>query len=1072
MALNFEKNFTIPLADDLAQGRIKGAENFASAIVKYYIDTVKEGMPVGVPPTLPAPGINPTTPPPFTIGVTGVKVNPVKEKAMFNILKAYFMAKDMEVTKGAIKGLEDSITHTVNRLKQKRQEIFDLADQIKQASIEVKNVPNYIKEVVEGAKEIVTEEKAKIKELQNLLANLKEETKSLGVDEEKFQSIFDQELKLINGLKEFKIESFDDFTRVPELIKETKQIILRLQGRSGTASTTDALVKLDGVKLYVVDKLAEIALSFEELSKIILDPPSFINYVEKLAKKNPKVYRLYRGLTKLDAVERNVRPLIRRLEIERDIKKKEIQTYIQPKINAIKQKLEDKVTELSIKKDDSMKSHLYDKVKDRVKEFKENHAESLKERKQELTTIQRAIDKATKLTSKVIALEGQLVDEFEGIKNELILLKQDAEGSVAKYKNLTNEAKQQLADRAKQPLVPTNLEKITPPNPLESPKVSLNNSLDFVQGYEKRIDSTADLERTRELRKNAIKNQQAPGPTPEQVYEYMNEMGLGDFATTVTKIIADSKTDLQTFKRLFETKRNQLASFKLTIQDIVNEIQDLLTMIQEISESKGPIGKKIAWTKGKVSAAGDKLKASGVGRFVSAVGVSLMELFMDIVNYLKPLIQKVKAWATRLFDKVKAYIKNKTAKFEKDIESYLLNLIPLKGYQAQIVREIQDKKKILDAKRVRLEELKEKTKKYQKQLTIIGKIARGSAGLSKNLLKNKNYKFPANEPHINNIVNGIFDLRIEEAGPSVIESLKIEKNNFKEKMERLASIDAMINGFVVLIQGIQQISVEDFKSEMQSFKLSLEQTSSPYVAVWEELTTILSTPVKSPEELSKALLTVVRDVEVFTNIKQALDNTEVVGYLTRLETKLLGKAREILRTYAENPIGKSAEHQEMMAKWVGVLDKKQSVIAFLLTELKDLIDKFFLFFDKEVNLFISKQKKAIKEQLDKWKSNHEVELDKIKERLINVEATFMSVALGLSARAFWTGTTWQGNTGSTHLVLNIGSFKKIKALPQDGMVSMVKEIAQSFENQVRQMSGLVTPPANTGIPPIPFQGYI
>ena len=192
MALNFQEKFTKPLTADLNEGRIKGAEDFASAIVKYYLDTVKDGMPVGVPPTLPAPGLNPTAPPPFTIGVSGVKVNPIKKEAMLTVLNAYFLAKDINTTKGAILGLKDSIVQTTNRLKQKKQEITEIATQLKQASVELKNIPKYTKEIVEGVKEIIGEEKAKIKELQTFFSNLKEESKSLGVDEDRFKSIFQQ----------------------------------------------------------------------------------------------------------------------------------------------------------------------------------------------------------------------------------------------------------------------------------------------------------------------------------------------------------------------------------------------------------------------------------------------------------------------------------------------------------------------------------------------------------------------------------------------------------------------------------------------------------------------------------------------------------------------------------------------------------------------------------------------------------------------------------------------------------------------------------------------------------------
>jgi hypothetical protein len=37
---------------------------------------------------------------------------------------------------------------------------------------------------------------------------------------------------------------------------------------------------------------------------------------------------------------------------------------------------------------------------------------------------------------------------------------------------------------------------------------------------------------------------------------------------------------------------------------------------------------------------------------------------------------------------------------------------------------------------------------------------------------------------------------------------------------------------------------------------------------------------------------------------------------------------------------------------------------------------------------------------------------------------------------------------------------------------MVEEMAASFENQLKLMAGLVIPPPNTGIVPIPFSGYV
>lgn len=1068
MALNFQEKFTKPLTADLNEGRIKGAEDFASAIVKYYLDTVKDGMPVGVPPTLPAPGLNPVAPPPFTIGVSGVKVNPIKKKAMLTVLNAYFLAKDIKTTKGAILGLKDSIVQTTNRLKQKKQEITEIATQLKQASVELKNIPKYTKEVVEGVKEIIGEEKAKIKELQTFFSNLKEESKSLGVDEDRFKSIFQQELGLIESLKSFEIKNFSDFAKIPDLIKNTKQTITRLKGQAVMGTSTNSDTKFGDIKVYVADKLLEIVLSYQELANIVLDPPSFINYVERLARKNPKVNRLYRGMQKLDAVERFVKPEIQKLKMQIEGKKAEIQLYIQPKLDTIRQKLEDKVTELSVKVDNSMAANLYKKATKKVKEFKENNAEHLKEKKKEIELIQKIITKTDTLVKQTITLQKDLVTEFDNIKNELVLLKADVTASVSKYKDLTKQAKKQLADRAAQPLIPLNVEYITPDNPLEAPLLSTANPLDKIQGYERRIDSTADLQRTRELRKNALKNQQSPGPTDEEVYTYMNEMGLGDFSKTALKVIADSKTDLQTFKRLFETKRSQLQSYKLTIEDMVEEAQDLLRMLQELSEGKGPVGKKVAWAKSK----GNQLKKTAVGRFAVGAGISLMSLFMDLIAYLKPIIEKVKKFAKKIFDKVKAYIENKLAKFEKDVESYLLNLVPLNGYYANKYADVQIKKQIIDAKRRKAEDLIEQAKHYQKLGGIIVKIARGLSGLSKNLVEDKNYKFPANEVHIQNIVSGYFSYKREQDGPS--KQLFEEEQAFMLKMKELATIDAFVTGFITLLKGVFDAlkNKQGFKEDLDAFTLSLQQSGAPYAAGWNQLMLIFNTPIKDPKALGKAVIDIVRSAEAVTKISQAFQSLEVFGFLSRLETKYLGKTLELIKTYTENPIGNNPKHHKKMEEWRLCIDRKQSLVAFLLSELTELTDQFFLFLNKNIKLFIAKQKALIKKKLEEIVEAHDIDLEKIKDKLVNVEAIFMGIALDLAARAFWTGTTWQGSTGSTHLTLNIGAFKKIKALPEDGATGLVQEIADSLELQLKTMTGLVTPPANTGIPPIPFQGYI
>jgi len=1081
MALDFENKFTKPLSNDLMQGKFKGGEDFAKAIVEYYISTVKDGMPTGIPLTLPAPGLNPIAPPPFAISSSGIKkVNPTKEKAMFNILKAYFVARDMEVTKLAIEGLKGSVTQTMNRLNQKRKEVLDIADQIKKASVEVKNTPRYIEEIVEGVKELVLEEKAKVKNLKDVFVNLAKDPESLGIDKAVFEKTFSLELGLIDILNNFKVKSFDDFTKIPSQVESIKNTIdyIKRQSQAGSARRAEKRVEtideelntdnenVNAVKAYISNHLSEIVLSIEALADIALDLPSFLSYIEKLIKKSPKLRKLkklYDSLSKLDNIKRIVEPGIELLRVKVDIKKNEIRNYIQPKIKDIKKKLEDKVLELTIKSDKSQKENLYLKVRDKVKEFKENHVESIKEKKQQIDLIGKIIKRTIKITSEVVVLEGSLVEEFKNIKDELLLIKEDASISVSKLKDKTKQAKKQLTDRApKTPILETDSRNT---DPTITPTVRIPGTANIIQGYDRAVNSPLDLVKTRELRKSLSKNQQSKiGPASDIVDDYMNEMGMGDLTSTVSEIIVSTKSDLQTFKHLFETKRNQLVFYQLTIEHIVREIEKLQIDLQVLYDSKGSVD--------------DRVVKEPIRFPAIRLGISLMDLFRYINDNIKPIIKKIKTKADLLKKGIKKHIATKTEKIERDIKSYLLNLVPLKSYQTQAAADIEEKEKILDAKRRRVEDFKAKAKYYNRQAITAAKMISSSTDLLKTLVVKKDYRYASSELNITNIGKGFFDLQIQSGSELDQHNLKEEKKAFEKKMLKLKQVDIIVRAIGVILVGFTEKLVrEDVASETKRFKTELKKTpnntDSVLIKGIQVIEDLISAKVDDPIVMGKLIIELATDQSKMESIASAFHNLEVVTHFTQLETKHLQKARQFIATLVTNPISDDEEYIQRLGEIKDILNKRQSIIVMLIVKLRNIIDGIILTIKKDVDTFIDKQKKKIQVRLDKLKEEHREYLDKIKSRLVNTEAAFMSIALGLAARVFWTGITWRGSNQTTnHVAIGVGSFAKIKALPQDGLVSMVREIAHSFELQIKQMTGLVIPPPNTGITPIPFSSYI
>ncbi len=322
-----------------------------------------------------------------------------------------------------------------------------------------------------------------------------------------------------------------------------------------------------------------------------------------------------------------------------------------------------------------------------------------------------------------------------------------------------------------------------------------------------------------------------------------------------------------------------------------------------------------------------------------------------------------------------------------------------------------------------------------------------------------------------------------------IAGLKQEKDEFESQMKTIGVIDALINGLIILFKEITKTPAgQVFLTEVKNFTQALTNTGSQYATLWSQFVRVFD----SPPTTVGAINAFVDDTLSSDGIIKMLESTEVVTFLYKTEKKYLGGVRELLKSLTDASVKEAAtqietaiQNQrdtfstkyvtkkgfEVLTEWNNVLSKKESFIRFMLTELKKALDKFIRFVQSKVEVFIEKQKAKLQQKFEKKKATYELELEKIKERAVNVDAKVMSIAMGLAARLFWTGATWQGNTGTNHLTLNIGPFKPMKALPEDGVTGLVNELGKNFENQVAAMSGLIIPPANTGIVPIPFQGY-
>lgn len=950
----FEATFTQPLLTQLDNGTIKGAKDWANAITRGYVNTIKAGLPQGVPPVLPAPGLNPTAPPPYPIGASGFTTADSRSKLMYNVLYAYYYAKEVSLDKQAIEQLTVDVKRLIIKVKAKTLQIKTLIDTISKVNQQLSQMPKILTEIVSLLKEEV---KARLQDVRLIASSLDDfKVVMTPVD---FAEVFKRELALIETIKNFDILD-------PASIRELALFVSEYGQRTNTsvAATTDE----DLMKNYVQGKLFDIAKSFIAFADGAKDPSMILNFIRSLDRDSKRVQLLYQRIKEFDVFVRFVEPKLARLRIKKDELQQELRTKLQIKLAALRSKLRMKVEEYLKKKSTGKAANLYKKATKILKDIKQKIAKKTKYYRRKIQLLTKVFNTTVKILGKTASLTEGLKVEFARIKNEII----------ASRKAISQTA----------------------------------NS----------VQVTFD-EAQMELEKQELSN-------------YFNQMGLAKFTELGTLTIVELKCSFQTFKYFFEKQNAVLNQYVQEIIGIDNDIKDLDEALVELRDSK----KKKQGVRKQSPKWKDRIKSLG----------SLLRL---LLAKIEPAIEKIKAQVTARIDELKAYVKNYLNKVKEDIKIYAINLLPIRS-------DIQDKKDKSAEAKAKMNILKEKINKTKKLIELganVTKVVKGSTTLFKNIQKGE-YKLSTNQNAINFIVDGLYDSLSYDQSSAVVRSLSVEKRKTKDHFKSLMVIEALSYGLVEFFKDIKQTDFNrDFNKIIDEQLRDLKDATS--VRFIQQL---VSNPPTTPQQLintlNNASVSLVLDVKASTT-------------LLGLEKTYLSRSREVVKTLLDIKELEGSKFGKQLQALNTKLNKNQSFILLGIQLLKSAINDFLSFLEKKVQEFIDKQKAKLASKRAKIQADSTRQLKKEKDKKINIEAVAMSLAFGLAARAFWTGATWIGPTGSNHISLSIGVFKKIKAKSTDGASKMIREAAKSFEKQLNLMQGLVIPPANTGIPPIPFNGY-
>jgi hypothetical protein len=996
MPYNFESTFTQPLLTQLDNGLIDGADSWAEAITEAYVNTIKTGLPQGVPVTLPAPGLNPTAPPPFPIGASSFNTADSKKQVMYNIIRAYYLAKEFSLDKASIEGLIVTVKQLIEKIKVRYSQVRALITQVQLITKEVAELPRRIAEIIKDIEDEIKEQIENVKGIFRVIDGYKVE-----FGEQEFRTIFAEELRLFETFKNFKltnVAAIRDLTLF--VVQHAQQVERRL-----SVNTPQQIAKK-----YLRDRLFAIAKEFLKFAEAVIDPTKIIDFLKGLASGRDRIKRVYEKVRRFDFFIRYIQPKLKLLEKRVKDKIKEIRDKLQKKLMDVQKKVQDKIAESLKKKKDSKAQNLYKNAKKNIDDLKKQNKEKIKKVQSSIRLGIKGIQLTTTMVGKVTSLVEGAKLEFETIKKEILDFQKSIEQQI------------QTISQAGQNII-SNVAAIQPPT---APSIT-NLPTSLPQNISQFNSILGQLD----VKKLIVEVKKAK--------DYFEQSGLGEFANLVALVMTQAKCTFQTFKKFFEAKRDTIKQYVKEITDLERDFKKIINIIKEFQDPEKKNQLDVDNTR--------------VANWLSDRVDSVFEFLKFVIKWLKPKLKKVEKWFKKKVKELKTFITEKLKKFGNDLKIFALNLIPLKSD----VQDPKDKVAVAEDKLNKLKDKIEQVKSLITKVSFIVKMSVGGFGFVSNIIAGR-YKFSDNQSSIQNFLDGYYSYRSDGQPPAVQEQLQQEKAKVRDDLNGLIIIETVAFGVIETYKDFEQ---SDFLKELEEFVNTLEQ-NYPGKRSWERILNIFKQPPTSIKQVVDLANTLTLDL---------LNDVNILTKLVDLETRYLRRSREAIKSLCDIKRLEGTKTEKALLKIKDVLEKNQSFILTGIKLLQEQLKKLFRFIGSKLKKITDNIKKKLQKKREKVEERSKLELDKIKEKKINIEAPIMTFTFDLAARLFWTGATWTGQTGTQHVVFTIGPFTPIKAKSTDGASAMIREIAKGFENQLPSMTGLLTPPANTGIPPIPFTGY-
>ena len=418
MPYNFELSFVQPLLADLDNGIISGADSWANAVTKYYIATIRQGLPQGVPPVLPAPGLNPATPPPFAIGASPFLTANTRRSQFYNTIHTYFLAKELSLEKSSLLGLAQTVKQLARKIKKRQRQIKTLVDEIKLVKEELKQLPKILADIViEMEKEIAYQKS----NLNDLFATLDEYKVTL--DPQVYNTAFADEIALLDTFKNFSIKSVSGIREITMFVSTYETRVNKIPG-----ITTDQMQ----TKNYIKNKLFAIGNVYLKMIEGSVDPTKILDFVNTYARTNNRAQVLYQRVKQFDVFVRYIQPKLNRLELKKQVYITEVKTKLQKQLKDVQQTLEKRTKEFVQKRSSSKSVNLYKKSKATINKYKKINKEKIQKKKDDI----KKLKKILKLANNIV---GEVTTLIEGGKLELTKLESELKLALSTAINIEEE---------------------------------------------------------------------------------------------------------------------------------------------------------------------------------------------------------------------------------------------------------------------------------------------------------------------------------------------------------------------------------------------------------------------------------------------------------------------------------------------------------------------------------------------------------------------------------------------------------------------------------------------------------